>query len=220
MFRELLNLLRRDSFIEQALQSCYDMLDLCGSMVQTSVDTLRNKDVAHDGDDVYELDKRINAFEREVRRKVLTHLVLGHRADSAAGLTLASIVIDIERIGDYCKNIVDLARDHEERLQVAEHEDELVAIERAALGLFERTVPAFRSGDEAEARNLMNAYKADVSKQCRQIEEQMVRGDTSLGVADAVTLALYVRFLKRISAHSKNLVSSIVNPVERIGYGE
>ena len=220
MLRELFNLLRRDSLLEQALQSCFEMLDLCSSMVRTSVDTLRNKDVPHDGTNVYELDKRLNSFEREVRRKVLTHLALGNKADSAAGLTLASIVIDIERIGDYCKNIVDLSRDHPDRLDVAAHEDDLVAIERAALGLFESTVPTFRSGDANEARRLMEAYKVDVSKQCRVVEERLVRGDTDLSVRTAVTLALYVRFLKRISAHSKNLVSSIVNPVERIGYGE
>ena len=38
--------------------------------------------------------------------------------------------------------------------------------------------------------------------------------------AQSATLALYARYLKRISAHSRNLISSIVNPFERIGYPE
>ena len=33
-------------------------------------------------------------------------------------------------------------------------------------------------------------------------------------------VALYLRFLKRISAHSRNLISSVVNPFDRIGYRE
>ena len=33
-------------------------------------------------------------------------------------------------------------------------------------------------------------------------------------------LTLDYRYLKRIAAHSRNLVSSIVNPFERIGYPE
>ena len=36
----------------------------------------------------------------------------------------------------------------------------------------------------------------------------------------AGSLCLYARYLKRIAAHSRNLVSSIVNPFERIGYPE
>ena len=39
-----------------------------------------------------------------------------------------------------------------------------------------------------------------------------------LPAADAVTVALYLRFLKRISSHARNLVSAIVNPFPRIGY--
>ena len=35
---------------------------------------------------------------------------------------------------------------------------------------------------------------------------------------EAVTTALYVRFLKRISAHLMNIASSVVNPFDRIGF--
>jgi hypothetical protein len=33
-------------------------------------------------------------------------------------------------------------------------------------------------------------------------------------------VALYVRYLKRVTAHLLNILSSVVNPVERIGYRE
>ena len=42
--------------------------------------------------------------------------------------------------------------------------------------------------------------------------------DLEIGTASAV--GLYARYLKRIAAHSRNLISSIVNPFERIGYPE
>ena len=60
--------------------------------------------------------------------------------------------VDIERIGDYSKNIVDLAREHTSRLDVAEHEEELRGIEQATLGLFDRTIVAFKDGDVEEGR--------------------------------------------------------------------
>ena len=37
---------------------------------------------------------------------------------------------------------------------------------------------------------------------------------------DAICLALYIRYLKRICAHLRNIASSIVNPFHRIGYRE
>jgi hypothetical protein len=36
----------------------------------------------------------------------------------------------------------------------------------------------------------------------------------------AVTVALHLRFLKRVSAHLKNVATSVVNPYYRIGFRE
>ena len=85
------------------LSECYEMLDLCHTMVKASVKSLRHSETAEVAVDLYEMDKKLNAFERDVRRKVMTHLSLGHTADIGSGLTLVSIVIDMERIGDYTK---------------------------------------------------------------------------------------------------------------------
>jgi uncharacterized membrane protein YeaQ/YmgE (transglycosylase-associated protein family) len=38
--------------------------------------------------------------------------------------------------------------------------------------------------------------------------------------ADATAVSLYARFLKRIASHSRNIVTSVVNPFQRIGYRE
>ena len=37
---------------------------------------------------------------------------------------------------------------------------------------------------------------------------------------DAATVALFARYLKRIAAHSRNVMTSLVNPFHRIGYRE
>ena len=39
-----------------------------------------------------------------------------------------------------------------------------------------------------------------------------------LVAALSVAAALYIRYLKRISAHLMNIASSVVNPFERIGF--
>ena len=220
MIRQILQLLSRDNLQVQALSECYEMLDMCHTMVTASVESLRHSDTADVAVDIYEMDQKLNAFERGVRRKVMTHLSLGHTSDIGSGLTLVSIVIDLERIGDYSKNIYDLAVNHPGRLAVGKHVSEVERIETAALENFDRTVKAFKAGDIEESLRLMKDYKVDISSQVTAMEKQLVAGETDLAVSDAVALALYMRFLKRISAHSRNLISSLVNPVDRIGYAE
>ena len=55
----------------------------------------------------------------------------------------------------------------------------------------------------------------------QSIVEGVISGkDDSLCASQAASVVLYSRYLKRIAAHSRNLISSIVNPFERIGYPE
>lgn len=220
MIRDILNLLSKDSLQVQAMSACYEMLDICHQMVTASVKSLRESDDAGIDLDIYEMDKTLNAFERDVRRKVLTHLSVSSKADISTGLSLVSIVIDLERIGDYTKNIHDLAVHHPKRLHGGELEDLVASLESAALDQFSRMAKAFKEGDIEEARTLMEDYKEDVSKIERDLENRLLGEETKLEVNEAVALALYARFLKRIAAHSRNLASSLVNPVDRIGYPE
>ena len=67
----------------------------------------------------------------------------------------------------------------------------------------------------------MGDYKEYVSSQSDAITNEIIMGKTSdLEVGTASAVGLYARYLKRIAAHSRNLISSIVNPFERIGYPE
>jgi len=220
MFREIFKLLAKDNLQVQALNQCYEMVDICHKMVLASVESLRQRDDAAVDINIYEMDKKLNAFERGVRRKVMTHLSLGHTGDISSGLTLVSIVIDIERIGDYSKNIHDLAVNHPTRLRGGPLEENLQEIEREALDVFSGSVRDFKSGSMDQARRLMATYKDNISGPCSEFVKALVGGKVEVASADAAALGLYVRFLKRIAAHSRNLISSLVNPFDRIGYGE
>ena len=90
-----------------------------------------------------DMDRLRKAVRTAMGRKVMTHLSMGHTADISSGLALVSIVIDIERIGDYTKNIYDLAVNHPKRLEVGEYETALQEIEHIALDSFRRSVKAF-----------------------------------------------------------------------------
>ena len=221
MFKQIFEIFKSDSLYEQALSECHEMLDIDLTMYKASIDSLRKSDSAKIDINIYDMDKKINEFERDVRRKIMTHLAIGGKEDIGSGLVLVSVVIDIERIGDYTKNIYDLACNHPEKLNAEGLENRLLDLEKISLELFEDSIDAFKNQKIEKARGLMGYYKQSISTQSDSITMDIISGkinDLSIGSASAV--GLYARYIKRISAHSRNLISSIVNPFERIGYPE
>ena len=112
MFKQIFKLFKSDTLYNQALNECYEMLDIDLEMFQESIHVLRNQDDSKSKIDIAKTDIKINKFERSVRRKVMTHLAVSGTEDLGSGLILTSVVIDIERIGDYTKNIYDLSLIH------------------------------------------------------------------------------------------------------------
>ena len=221
MFKQIFEIFKSDSLYEQALSECHEMLDIDLTMFKESIKSLRKSDSAEINIDIFAMDKKINEFERDVRRKVMTHLAIGGKEDIGSGLILVSVVIDIERIGDYTKNIYDLAVNHPKKLIAGSLEDRLAEIENIVFNLFEESIQAFKNQDIEKARLLMSQYKKDISTQADNITNEIVMGEISdLDIGSASAAGLYGRYLKRIAAHSRNIISSVVNPFERIGYPE
>jgi phosphate transport system protein len=220
MFKQIFNLFKSDSLYEQALNQCFEMLDTDLLMFNESVKSLRESDTAEIPIDIFEMDKKINQFERDVRRKVMTHLAISGNEDLGSGLILISVVVDIERIGDYTKNIYELAINHPKKLQGFSFEKDLLQIEINTRNLFNDTIKTFKNQNLEEARKIMKDYKKGISKQCDDITNTIISSELDIDANSAAAIALYSRYLKRISAHSRNLISSIVNPFERIGYPE
>lgn len=221
MFENLLNLFRKDNLYQQALTECHTMLDMDWAMYEASVQSLRHSDSAEVKMDIHASDKQINAYERDVRKKVMTHLAVSGGADLSAGLILVSVVIDIERIGDYTKNIYDLACNHPQRLTAGSLEPRLQEAEKGVTNLFRDMIGVFKAQDLEQARRLMASYKEELSGACEAITMEVVAGKApDLSGADAAAVALYARYLKRIAGHSRNITTSVVNPFHRIGYKE
>lgn len=221
MWRDIINAFKGDDLYTQALRESHAMLDMDLEMFEASIESLRYSDTSDVSIDIYSLDKKINAFERDVRKKVMMHLTVSGPGQLSSGLVLVSIVVDIERIGDYSKNISDLARCHPTRLEGMSLEPEIVEIEGQARQLFRDTVDAFKNSDVDKSREIMTLYKGRLSAHCDDVVDRIVRNEApELGAGNAAAIALYVRYLKRISSHSRNIVTSIVNPFHRIGYKE
>ena len=218
MLKEFYELFRKDNLMQQAYDRSLEMLEADREMFLAASNSLREHDDARIEVDIYAKDQLINAYEREVRRKVLTHLALTSSKSIAAGLALVSIVIDIERIGDLTKNIVDLALNHPGELHCGSLEGDIRKIETTVKTMFTLLIEALPHGDEGKAKEVMSEHWW-IARRSDQILNMLIkRSEPDLVCAEAVTTALYVRFLKRISAHLMNIASSIVNPFDRIGF--
>jgi phosphate transport system protein len=218
MFKKWLAIFKKDTLMDQAYRRSFEMLDITLDMFREARESLRHRDDSEIDLGIKKRDKQVNSYEREVRRMVFNHLALQGTTDLASGLALVSIIIDIERIGDYTKNMVELALDHPGKLLGGQVEEELVRIEEGVEDNFIQTKKCFTDEDDVLALDLLEKY-AWVNDVCDdRVKDVVQEKDSSIHPGDAAAMVLYVRFLKRVNSHLRNITTSVVNPFDRIGF--
>ena len=218
MFKMLLSIFRRDTLMDQAYHRSFDMLDITLDMFREARESLRHREDNEIDLKIKERDKEVNSYEREVRRMVFNHLAVQGTIDLPSGLALVSIIIDIERIGDYTKNMVELALDHPGKLHGGRLEEVLIKIEESVEDNFLTTKRCFKEEDDSLAHKLLEKY-AWVNEACDDgVVDVVKEKDPDICPGDAAALALYIRYLKRVNSHLRNITTSVVNPFDRIGF--
>ena len=174
---------------------------------------LGGTDVESIREDVWGTDKRINSNERRIRRRILTHLT-AYGAEGVGGhLAMMSIVRDAERIGDYAKNLFDLGALGGE--VPPEFREDLIDLRDRVSRMLAKARNIYETEDEVSAR----AFGLDADAVCRRCDEQIAAIISSDGAGGAAaTGALAYRYLKRVTAHSANVVTSVLVPVDQLGY--
>ncbi len=220
VFKDLLKLWRQDDLLSQAWNESFEMLALSYEMFSKAIRLLR-KDC--DPEEIRTLkarDTEINKYQQEVRRKVMTHYALNKQnVDLASGLILVNMVVDIERLGDYTKNILDLAIYHQGTVISENIFPKLAAIEQEVLNRFESTLEAIKNQDADQAVSLQATYQNMVNDASDKLVNSILTGKTKFGDETLTAIvALYARYLKRVGAHLKNITSVLVNPFDLIGY--
>jgi len=221
MFEKFKELFSSESLLESAYTTTVKMLEFDLEMYELSRSVLRESDGSQLPFDIKKMDIRINKYEREVRRNVLTHLTVAGTTNLVPGLVLVSIVISVERIGDYTKNIVELACDHETRLLAGNQEENVRKLEAGIARHFPKTIEVLKTNNKELAREVMQE-QVELSKTVDRICSELIRtgGGSNLSCGDAVCVALYSRYLKRINSHLTTVCSALVNPFARIGFRE
>lgn len=164
--------------------------------------------------EVREADQQVNRLEREIRREIVVHLTVVGHLDTPAVLMYMSIVKDVERVGDYAKNLLDLARDGANFSALG---DTMAWRALAAeLGrLITDAAAAFQHEDIERSRDLHRTGDALLGRFDDAVSALVHADDQD---PQAVPRALAYRYLKRIVAHLMNLLSAVTMPLDQLDY--
>ncbi|MDH3605786.1 MAG: PhoU domain-containing protein [Acidimicrobiia bacterium] len=198
-----------ESKIGQMLSDARHSFDLASNAL------LAGADPAVVGADVHTTDKRINATERDIRRDLVVHVSV-HSSGTDVPMVLAYMAVakDVERIGDYAKNIFDLATQGIDFSGAADI-DQLSSYRQRVSLLIAETAQTFLDRATEEARTYL--FEGDIL--LKEYDEKIDEFVTSTEPSNhGVPRALYFRYLKRITAHLMNVLTSLTMPVDRLAY--
>ena len=165
-------------------------------------------------DEITEKDRQINATEVEIRRALLVHASVHGGIDTPEVLAFMNMIKDLERIGDYNKNIFDLA---EEGVSFTESPeiDSILSLRDEVSSRISLMGEILSVRDEERARTYIERGDEMRKDFDRRVNELLHSTEAAV---TAVPKALLFRFLKRVSAHSSNVVSAVVMPVDQLDY--
>lgn len=165
--------------------------------------------------DLYAQDREINRMVVEIRKRLVEHFsVVGQ--DVGTGLVLLKVINDIERVGDYTKNLLDLFQMIKKPLPENPYCLKLKDLFPKIEGFFEKAESAIFDGNQEDARHVMEGAN-QVNQVCKESLREMLKDEGICG-SDAIACALASRYFRRVAGHLKNVASAAVNPYTHIGY--
>jgi len=207
----------RPGILEQTQDDFVGMLEHCHWMYQRACGALWTKaDLDQVRKEIYERDILVNKAERRVRKKIVEHLAIRPKGETTYCLLLMSVVKDAERVGDYCKNLMDLTTYHPTWEDDNALIPELREIESVILLMFARIGKAFRESDETLGAELVRQER-ETTRACEKLITRILE-TPGMTPRQAVTYTLLARFDKRIAAHLGNIASSLVMPLHKLDY--
>jgi len=204
-----------DSVIDEVEATLVQMVRDGRDVFDTAMDALfgggKSKETKRE---IKSTDRGINTAQRDVRRELMIHASLRGTIDLPLVLAYMSTVKDAERIGDYAKNFYDLVKYGADFEDAPDHE-ELADYRTRVSTLLGDAADTFEARDADRARELIAKADGFLDEYDERVKAAY-RWDGE--PSDAVSRALYYRFLKRVTAHVMNFLTSLVLPIDRLDY--
>lgn len=164
---------------------------------------------------VYDTDIAVNKLEREIRKRVIVDLAVDEPTSMPTALTLMSLVKDVERIGDYAKNLIELSELGRGPLADTPQRRELHRIATEIAAVMGELGPSLGHHEAETARRLYERGRL-LCKACEELVREVAAGEHD--ASNAVRLAVGARFYKRVIGHVMNVLSSVLMPVHKLDY--
>lgn len=195
-----------ESEVAVMLASCRHSYDLAMGALVTDAD------ITPVADEVRATDEKINAIEETVRRELVVHTAVTGGTDVGAVLALLLIVKKLERVGDQCKNILNLAEEGV-RFSRADDYDRFVHYRDRVSTLF-ADAQHLLAEDEPELDGFVDEGTS-LMDECEAIVLGLLHDDSLASYA--VPRAMLFRYLKRTAANVLGTVVTTVEGVDRVG---
>lgn len=162
--------------------------------------------------EVHSIDRWVNLLEREIRRELLVRSSVFGGIDTPAVLIHMSIVKDIERVGDYAKNLLDLAS-HGANFSELDDAEEWRRLATEVSEYIGDAASAFRAYDAGQSKAVHVRGGALVRLFDDRVSA-LIRGDDER--PQGIRRALAYRYLKRVVAHLMNMLTAVFAPLDRL----
>lgn len=159
------------------------------------------------------MDRDLNKLQQQIRRGIVTHISVQGTGDLIPCLQLMSLTKDAERIGDYCKNILEILQ-RSPKLPQDPLIPKAIEMRNKILIWFDQTKKAFDKMDVSLAR-ATREESYFMEKECDQIVWSLSEDNQG---RNAVSMAVVVRFFKRTAAHLGNICTSVSQPLDKLDY--
>lgn len=217
MFDNLIKFWKGDDFLSTVLDEFQEML-IDSQKIFTKVYgyLVENEDTPGLEDKVFALDKKVNALEKDIRTRIITHLAIRPEVDTSMCLLLMSVVKDAERLGDYGKNLFGVSQILAKPIEKAKYHSYFGDIDKDIVRLFEDTKNAFMDNDEGKAAKSWK-HENKIVKFCDDVIDKLAKSD-ELSTNEAVSYTLIARYYKRIAAHLANIATSVILPLNDLDF--
>lgn len=202
--------------MESASKGFERMLELAREMILEATEVYWGRvQTPEERTALYDKDVQLNKLQRTVRKHVVAQLSGPVPSNVPYGLLLMSLVKDVERIGDYAKNLTELAEWVDAPTPDDELTGELREITRSVEALAREAATVFTRSDADRARELILEGRG-VAKRCDDLVRRIAKSEYPAGLA--VKLSVGARFLKRVDGHFLNLLTAVVMPLHKLDY--
>ncbi len=176
---------------------------------------LDGADAATVGADLRMTDRKVNEGQRTIRRELMVHASVHGTSQVSAIMIYMSIVKDVERIGDYAKNVAEIHHQGGGSVPGDENGAELRAIRASVEETFGAVKDVFVSSDTQIAIGLIQKGRS-VNRRCDALIK--VVAASSYDAATTTSMVLGARYYKRIESHLLNVLSGVVMPLHKLDY--